>query len=257
MTNDSRTCFFPSGAVASNNVPCSSDEYTSCCGLSDLCLSNGLCLSVTHQPYVLSRGACTDPEWGSGCPQYCRDNNPEGGCSIVNINYYLGVSTYCCGTLIANNESTVICPNNGSAFEVPTGHAMIGYAMLANISSLDAATNSTNSSTSSSNWSNCSSTDNTTATPASTTCTSASCHSTAVGVGLGVSLGVIALASLAWAYFERRRAKAQAAAALPSSSIQPAWSHSQPPVTYVQVGGGIAASELDGTQQSSELDTRK
>ncbi|KAL3444059.1 hypothetical protein BJX65DRAFT_283896 [Aspergillus insuetus] len=63
MVNDTRTCFFPSGAVATDNVACSSDEYTSCCGTHDLSLSNGLCLSVVHQPYVLSRGACTDPEW--------------------------------------------------------------------------------------------------------------------------------------------------------------------------------------------------
>ncbi|KAL3477787.1 hypothetical protein BJX99DRAFT_257159 [Aspergillus californicus] len=205
MPNNTRTCFFPSGAVAPGNVACSSDEYTSCCGIDDLCLSNGLCLAVSHQPYVLSRGACTDPEWGSGCPQYCRDDNPAGGCSIVNLVFYEGVSTYCCGTPIASNLTsnlTTICPDNGSAFEVPTAQALVGYAMLSNISTLDAVNTTT-----------------TVDADSTTSCTTnGSCHSTAIGAGIGVPLGVIALASLAWAFLERRRASAASASASAASA---------------------------------------
>ncbi|PYI24417.1 hypothetical protein BO99DRAFT_298675, partial [Aspergillus violaceofuscus CBS 115571] len=200
MTNDTRVCYYPSGAIADDNVPCSSDEYTSCCGSTDLCLSNGLCLSVTHQPYVLSRGACTDPQWGTGCSQYCQDNNPTGGCSIINLKYYDGVSTYCCGTPVANNDSEVVCPDNASSFEVQTGHAMVGYAMLANVSTLDATTTTTTCS---------SSNETSTLANATASCTKGvSSHDAAIGAGVGVPLGVIALASIVWALFERRRATA-------------------------------------------------
>ncbi|OJJ75509.1 hypothetical protein ASPBRDRAFT_37803 [Aspergillus brasiliensis CBS 101740] len=67
------TCYFPDGTIASNNVPCSSDTYSACCGKSDVCLSNNLCMDTGEQPYVLSRGACTDPNWESeNCPSLCR-----------------------------------------------------------------------------------------------------------------------------------------------------------------------------------------
>ncbi|PWY68144.1 hypothetical protein BO83DRAFT_87284 [Aspergillus eucalypticola CBS 122712] len=67
------TCYYPDGTIASNNVPCSSDTYSACCGKSDVCLSNNLCMDTGEQPYVLSRGACTDPNWESdNCPSVCR-----------------------------------------------------------------------------------------------------------------------------------------------------------------------------------------
>ncbi|KAL2794752.1 hypothetical protein BJX66DRAFT_189054 [Aspergillus keveii] len=252
MVNDTRTCFFPSGAVATDNVACSSDEYTACCGTHDLCLSNGLCLSVVHQPYVLNRGACTDPEWGSGCPQYCRDNNPTGGCSIVNLLFSAGVSTYCCGTPIARDDLTVICPNNGSAFEVPTAHALVGYAMLSNISTLDAV-----NTTDTSSCPNNSTTTNTATAGAdsdSTSCTTnGSCHSTAIGAGIGVPLGIIALASLAWAYLERRRASAALLAASPAATGERAKSSRQPPMIELPGRppyGGAPVGELDASNPS-------
>ncbi|PYH47028.1 uncharacterized protein BP01DRAFT_390173 [Aspergillus saccharolyticus JOP 1030-1] len=244
MTNDTRTCYYPSGEDAgSSNVPCSSDEYTSCCGQNDLCLSNGLCLSVSHQPYVLSRGACTDPQWGSNCSQYCQDNNPTGGCSIINLEYTDGVSTYCCGTPVANSDDEVVCPNNASSFEVPTGHAVVGYAMLANVSSLDATAKTT-----------CSSSNTTTTVLATSTasCPSgASGHDTAIGAGVGVSLGVVALASIAWALFERRRATARKLVELPADPRQTAQVYTQP----FQSGGGLVPAELDGAKRPSELAT--
>ncbi|RAH51179.1 uncharacterized protein BO95DRAFT_492375 [Aspergillus brunneoviolaceus CBS 621.78] len=248
MTNDTRVCYYPSGAIADDNVPCSSDEYTSCCGSTDLCLSNGLCLSVTHQPYVLSRGACTDPQWATGCSQYCQDNNPTGGCSIINLKYYNGVSTYCCGTPVANNESSVVCPDNASSFEVPTGHAMVGYAMLANVSTLDATTTTTTSRSS-----------NETSTLASSTasCTKgASCHDAAIGAGVGVPLGVIALASIVWALFERRRATAGRAGLSAPNASQSAQIYTQQLlVPSSQHFGGPAPTELDGSKRPSELET--
>ncbi|KAL2823497.1 hypothetical protein BDW59DRAFT_148689 [Aspergillus cavernicola] len=208
MADSTRRCYFPSGVLAETNVPCSGEDYTSCCDYRDICLSNGLCLSAGQQPYTLSRGSCTNQRWDQGCPEYCGDSNPEGGCSIVNLSYQNQVSRYCCGTAISN-DSSVAC-RNGDDFTVPTGEVVAGYALLANVTSLEAASDSPGSSANSSG---------STGSPAISG-NSSSCHETAIGAGVGVPLGVIALASLAWALFERRRGKraAQSSTASPSTT---------------------------------------
>lgn len=66
-----RTCYYPNGQEASGNVPCTDSMYTSCCGESAICLSNGYCMDVERQPYTMSRGACTDSSWGADCPSQC------------------------------------------------------------------------------------------------------------------------------------------------------------------------------------------
>jgi hypothetical protein len=66
-------CYWPDGSIAKTNVPCSSAPNASCCGSNNICLSNNLCLDVFVQPYVLSRGGCTDPNWESDqCASVCR-----------------------------------------------------------------------------------------------------------------------------------------------------------------------------------------
>lgn len=65
------TCYNPDRTVASNAVPCSSDNATFCCGTGAICLSTGYCLGATTQPYTLYRGSCTDSGWGSFCAYYC------------------------------------------------------------------------------------------------------------------------------------------------------------------------------------------
>ncbi|KAI2837487.1 hypothetical protein CBS11350_8691 [Aspergillus niger] len=196
------TCYFPDGSIASNNVPCSSDTYSACCGKSDVCLSNNLCMDTGEQPYVLSRGACTDPNWESdNCPSVCQDINKDGGCSIINLLYKNGVSTYCCGTPISNG-SEVICPY-GNSFEVATGKMLFGYAALANST---ADTSSGNNTCASSNSSSAVASPSASSSSSSSS-TPSSSRDTAIGVGVGVPLGVIAGASLVWAVWERRERK--------------------------------------------------
>jgi predicted CxxxxCH...CXXCH cytochrome family protein len=91
----------------------------------------------------------------------------------------------------------VICPDHASDFQVPTGHALVGYTMLANISTLDAVIASSPNNDTAANKS----------VADSRSCTNGSCHSTAIGAGVAVPLGVIALASLIWASFERKKGK--------------------------------------------------
>jgi hypothetical protein len=65
------TCFNPDRTIATNAVPCGSNNTTFCCASGAICLSTGYCLSVTTQPLTLYRGSCTDSAWGSFCAYYC------------------------------------------------------------------------------------------------------------------------------------------------------------------------------------------
>ncbi|PIG79595.1 hypothetical protein AARAC_001443 [Aspergillus arachidicola] len=195
MTSDTRQCYFPSGARAPNNVPCKSDTNTHCCGRSDICLDNGLCLNVGHQPYVLSRGACTNKNW-NGCSPICKNATPSIGASITNVGFSSGeAATYCCGSP-RTNGSSVVCltsesdSNSNVPFTIQDGSPILGAAMLQNVTTLD----TTDSSSSDSNSS--------TATP--TTCPPS--HDVAIGAGVGVPLGAIAILLLIWALLERRKA---------------------------------------------------
>lgn len=214
--NDTRPCYFPDRTEASGNTPCSSDQHTHCCGIGDVCLTNGYCLSIAHQPWVISRGACTNQNWDSGCPERCgmiqfffpphhlwstaltnesplvgENDNRGGGCSIVNLEFENddGKSTYCCGNPISGSGTTAECPTE-SQFTLEDAQAVPGYALLSNLSNFYVSGSAPSSSA------------NPSILPAPTMSSSDSgdgdtCHDTAIGAGVGVPLGVIALASLA------------------------------------------------------------
>ncbi|KAL4924694.1 uncharacterized protein BDV17DRAFT_207180 [Aspergillus undulatus] len=132
-TGEKRPCYFPEGNLAPNNVPCSGERYTSCCGYQDICLSNGLCLATEVQPYVISRGACTNQNWDSGCPEYCREDTPDRGSSIINYSFDISKpeSRYCCGLIGANNGTTN-CGNGRERITIATGYPLPGVGLLAN-----------------------------------------------------------------------------------------------------------------------------
>ncbi|KAJ5167428.1 uncharacterized protein N7482_006209 [Penicillium canariense] len=200
MVADDRYCYFPSGNLAAGNVPCSDDTSATCCGSGDICLSNGLCLNVAHQPYVLSRGACTNSDWQAGCSSYCSSSTPSMGASIINLSFYNNTAIYCCGTPIIDGD-TIVCPDSPtSGFEVPTGTPILGRALLANSTLLDAVVKTSSSAT----YTATAAATATSSSSSSATCRT--CHQTEIGAGVGVALGVIALLSIIWALLERRRA---------------------------------------------------
>ncbi|KAL5358361.1 hypothetical protein BJX96DRAFT_146403 [Aspergillus floccosus] len=209
MPNNTRLCYFPDGSIAKNNVPCTGAPHTACCGASDICLSNGFCMNINHQPWSMSRGACTNQAWDGGCPDRCISENdyPHGGCSIINLSYEAGEALYCCGTLVSDGNGKVVCPNGANAFSLEDAHALPGYGLLSNLSNFYTSGSMPSSATETSS------------------CTAETCHDTAIGAGVGVPLGVIALASLGWAFLERKRARAyarlsaQSARALPTSQM--------------------------------------
>lgn len=73
-----RTCYYPDKTRALDHTPCSDDEQTACCSSDHICMANGLCMNAGRvQPYGFSRAACTDLEWGTGCPQVCTSGEPS------------------------------------------------------------------------------------------------------------------------------------------------------------------------------------
>lgn len=76
---NAQTCYYPDGSVSSHDTPCHSistgDGASACCGYSDICLDNGLCLAQSGAE-ITSRGSCTDETWQSPqCSQFCEDGN--------------------------------------------------------------------------------------------------------------------------------------------------------------------------------------
>jgi hypothetical protein len=64
------TCYTTEGQ-AINLVPCDpTANITTCCGLPDYCLSNGLCFNAGANNLLGNQG-CTDPNWGAPCHKYC------------------------------------------------------------------------------------------------------------------------------------------------------------------------------------------
>lgn len=86
-------CYFPDGITLSPDVPCNavSDNIGSpCCSSIAMCMDNGLCFGKG----ILSRGSCTDKNWGEGCVQYCKAVNIGGGMPIYPCR---DLKTWTCG----------------------------------------------------------------------------------------------------------------------------------------------------------------
>ncbi|KAJ5805030.1 hypothetical protein N7474_010917 [Penicillium riverlandense] len=246
--SDTRTCYFPNGLPAPGTVPCTSDEVSWCCSTDNFCLSNGYCMDVA-QPYVLSRGACTSDSWATGCPSYCQEQEFETmGCSIINLSFYDGVSTYCCGTPVIDGDS-IVCPYGYDAFQLPDATVLTGHALLANVSSLAAPSTSSAPNSSPSFTSG-----NTTTTASSSSSSSSSAstsHDVALGAGLGIPLGLIAVVSLFWAFWERKRAN-KLSKALMSAAASPGLESGGSPQSRL-MNNSSGPSELSAKRPTNEL----
>ncbi|OJJ78579.1 uncharacterized protein ASPGLDRAFT_53508 [Aspergillus glaucus CBS 516.65] len=157
-------------------------------------MANGLCMNAGHvQPYGFSRAACTDLNWGTGCPQVCigESDNPNGGCAIIPLEANGEDTTYCCNA-ITSNGSAAVCANKEDSFKLASGTAIQGRAYLSNLTAKDSGNNNN--------------------------------RDVAIGAGVGVPLGVLFLTALGWALFERKKRHAllnSAAAAAPFPGQQP------------------------------------
>ncbi|KAB8274959.1 hypothetical protein BDV30DRAFT_225574 [Aspergillus minisclerotigenes] len=177
------TCYFVNGNIATADVPCNtSAEITTCCNKNDICLSNGLCYlqSQGNHP-VMSRGSCTDQNWGGACSsaEPCARWNQGTGYRVVNATD----DQYCCGNVVSIDNTSIECAVD-RAFTVPIGTVMPGVAALANY---------TKSSTSSRDTSGDHNDQS---------------ARLAIGLGLGIPLGLIAGSALIWGAWERKQRSA-------------------------------------------------
>lgn len=253
----SSSCYWPNKTPAENHVPCSSDVASACCAPNQICLSNKLCLSV-GQPFVLSRGSCTDPTYGSqNCPDKCVRNavqQPGTECPIVVYRNDEAGIEYCCNSLIINN-GTQVCDNAAPSFALDDATLIAGYAALADF---------TNSSASSPSGSirDTSASNSSTAPPMATTVSAAiDCpahtNEIAIGAGVGVPFGVIALIAIAaLVSILRQRRKEKKTNARPVSQTKPAITEHYAPVAV----GNMEEVSMSGAyrqivQQPDPVDT--
>ncbi|BCR90135.1 uncharacterized protein ACHE_60021A [Aspergillus chevalieri] len=192
--DDYRTCYYPGGNKALGHMPCSDEEQTACCASDHICMANGLCIEAgSSQPYGFSRAACTDRNWGAGCPQVCisTSDNQNAGCAIIPFHANGDDSTYCCNAIVSNG-SAAVCDNDRDPFKLASGTVIPGRAYLSNLTTKDSGNNNN--------------------------------RDVAIGAGVGVPLGVLFLTALGWALFERRKRYAllnSTAAAAPLPVQQP------------------------------------
>lgn len=123
-----------------------------------------------------------------------------GGNTLSFLNNYDGRDQFCCGLLVADND-TVGCDDNRSPFTLGSARLMYGYAALENATLTSDATDSSSSAMATAS-----------STVSTSSSTGGSCQddSLPIGVGVGVPLGIIALLAMAWGFWERRmRVRAQ------------------------------------------------
>ncbi|KAL1837002.1 hypothetical protein VTJ49DRAFT_4405 [Mycothermus thermophilus] len=110
-------CYYASGRLAPNDVPCRDDtQHSVCCGQGYACLSNGICMATGAElqkpgasKYV--RGACTDPTWrSSNCPLFCIEEGVDfldGGNGIQKCEGRSDDTYYCVNANSATEASCV------------------------------------------------------------------------------------------------------------------------------------------------------
>ncbi|KAI1341765.1 hypothetical protein F5Y15DRAFT_375208 [Xylariaceae sp. FL0016] len=192
-------CYFPNGNLANQHISCQDGGASACCDPQSVCLTNGFCMSF-HQPYVLSRGSCTDQSWQSStCPNQCQNFSKNGGCSIVLFNNSGGSAEYCCNSILAQEGSSApICAAGVDPFIIPDGNIIPGKGALAQfVRETEASSPTSSASSAASLPGGCTST--------AISSARTSCQNAALGAGIGVPLGVLFLAAAIWAFWERRQ----------------------------------------------------
>lgn len=185
------SCCYPNGMPAKSDSPCDPDAETSgCCGSGTFCLDNGLCLGTG----ILSRGSCTDPNWGALCPQACKEENPGGGMSMspCSITVSGKIQYFACG-LNSTCENVTRVEGGSSIVLKQQQVADLGYQRALEVSSTTILQSNLSSNASDAQNATC------TAVATSSSPSPRSAAYTAgqmIGVGLGVGLPLlIALAA--------------------------------------------------------------
>ncbi|KAH8881898.1 hypothetical protein GQ53DRAFT_754038 [Thozetella sp. PMI_491] len=194
-----QVCYDATGSADKNLLPCNpNDKISPCCSISDVCLSNGLCLDLGSDNSFTTQG-CTDQSWASPCISNCKASTAASGTGLYPYLIQCNAATmqprYCCGL-------DVSCCN--ATFNLPLFKSVSAAPNL----STSAASSSTAASS-------------TTSGPASSatapTGDSGGNSATTIGVGVGVGVGVgllvfTALVFLGLQIRKRNRAASESAA---------------------------------------------
>ncbi|KAL4918440.1 hypothetical protein BDW62DRAFT_181421 [Aspergillus aurantiobrunneus] len=195
---DNRTCYMvDEQTVAVDHVPCTTKETTHCCNKNDICMSNGLCWAQSTGDMVLTRGSCSNVNWGDDCvaARPCARANPSSGYPVVNAD--IANHQFCCGSVVSSSASDGIKCSGDGPFPVPTGTVIPGVAALASVASTSSSTSSASAARPAGNRNDTS---------------SGKLHRSddqparlGIGLGLGLPLGIIAGTALIWGAWERKK----------------------------------------------------
>ena len=238
-TSLAQQCYYPSGKVATADIPCStSSDKTHCCGKTGICLSNGYCMETSEDsgPLGLYRGSCTDRNWGASCPQKCLAGKPATSLGIsrqtvandaISDNDFPADAArvarwkkngtdwlYCCVGSNYDNDYSSACADDAEPFALPSASLVYGVAALSSAELKSSTATSTATSAASATAAIAtapSATASETAASAAETCPDSGAQIGAIGAGVGVSLGVISIGALVWAFWERRKRLRQTA----------------------------------------------
>ncbi|KAL4759649.1 uncharacterized protein BDW70DRAFT_79389 [Aspergillus foveolatus] len=193
------TCYYPNGNEATTDVQCTPGDNSACCGSGSICLSNGLCMSIA-QPFGLSRGSCTDPNFEiDECTSACTNIQRNTGCAIVPYNSTDQGVYYCCNSIVNNvTGPNPSCDLDLEPFTLQSATIVPGAGLLKNYVELSDSDNTANTNITARNRTDA-------CADADTSDSNTDVKTVAVGAGLGVPLGVLALAGFLWALYERRR----------------------------------------------------
>lgn len=238
-TSRAQQCYYPSGKVATADIPCSaSSDNTHCCGKTGICLSNGYCMETSEEsgPLGLYRGSCTDRNWGSSCPQQCLGGKPvkasgnfsknDANDTIIDNDFPADAARvarwkkngtdwlYCCVGSDYGNDYSSACADGADPFTLASASLIYGVAALSSAEIISSTATSTATSAASPATTTPAAASETSRS-ASDTCPDSGAQIGAIGAGVGVSLGVISIGAMVWAFWERRqRLRATAAQVL-------------------------------------------
>ncbi|RDW74273.1 uncharacterized protein DSM5745_06935 [Aspergillus mulundensis] len=213
-TNTTRltgTCYNLDGSEASGHIPCGTGETVNCCHKDDICMSNGLCYQQGDRS-VLSRGTCTDEEWGEGCYAPCSEYNRNSTVTIVNAESG-DEPEYCCGSVRTeaddeneNDDGSLSC-EFGDPFTIPTGAAIPSVARLSPTST-STATSTPHSDSDDESEDKDKDEDEETSPSSSNSHKHTHTKMTtalAIALSIGIPLGLATICFVLWAIWERRR----------------------------------------------------
>ncbi|KAF2469323.1 uncharacterized protein BDR25DRAFT_343722 [Lindgomyces ingoldianus] len=207
-------CYYPNGAIATSDVPCSSSGESTCCASGYACLSNNLC-KLTQQAgaglarSAYARGSCTDQSWKSDhCSSFCLTPSKSGG-NVRKCDNYDGDVYYCMNDTTTDLSLDSACAGAAELHTFsgsPTVITTIGVVPTTSFTSTILTTNPAVTIPAIS------------ASPSSVS--SPRDYSVAIGTGVGIPLGVLSVGILIFLFTRYQRNKSPAASEIPYSRTE-------------------------------------